>query len=103
MDVKQMVENTWLTSTDVINSPTKTVVILDQGKVETATSLKGEEYQAVKVLVSMDETKKDWRLSKTALKKMVQAFGAETQLWVGKKVMLTTIPTQGGKTGIIPV
>lgn len=98
-----MVQSKWLTAQEVKNSPTKIATILDQGKEEVVTTTKGEQYQAITILIELDKNKKEWRLNKTALRKIATAFGTETSQWVGKQVALTTMLMQGGREGIVPV
>lgn len=102
MDITNLVQSQWLTAQEVKNSPTKVVVIVDQGKLEESTSQKGEKYQALVLRVELDKVEKQWKLSRYAAKKLADKFSAETKEWLGKQVLLTTMLMQGGKEGIVP-
>ena len=102
MDVSSLVQSMWLTSTDVKNSPTKIVTILNTGEEEEVLTKAGEKYKAIKLLVSLDKVEKQWRLNKYSLRKMVERFGPETSGWLGKSISVTTMLMQGGKEGVAP-
>jgi hypothetical protein len=103
MDVKDIVQNSWLTAQDVKNSPTKIATILDAGKVEEAVDQKGLKYKALVLTVELDKNSKTWKLNRYSARKLAEKFGTETSFWVGKQVALTTMLMQGGKEGVIPV
>ena len=103
MDAFELVQSKWLTAQDIKESPTKTVVILSAGVLEEKVSTKGEKYKALVVPVQIDGKNKDWRINFTSIRKLVQVLGKETNLWVGKPILLTTMLMQGGKEGIVPV
>lgn len=103
MDITNMVQSQWLTAQEVKNSPTKIVTIVDQGKLEDAKSLKGETYQALVLRVDLDKKEKQWKLSRSAARKLAEKYGNETSAWLGKQVALTTMLMQGGKEGILPI
>lgn len=102
MDVTELVQSKWLTAQNVIDSPTKTVVILSQGTQEEVISTKGEKYKALVVQVQLDGLMKDWRLNRASLKKLVEKLGSKTEVWVGQRVVLKTMLMQGGKEGVVP-
>ena len=102
MDVTELVQSKWLTAQNVKESPTKTVVILSQGTQEEVISTKGENYKALVVQVQLDGLMKDWRVNRSSLKKLVEKLGSKTELWVGQRVLLTTMLMQGGKEGVVP-
>ena len=103
VDVSELVQSKWLTAQDVKDSNTKTVVIVGVGDVKEETSSKGEKYKALIVPVQIDGKMKDWKLNRSSLKRLLISLGKDTSLWVGQKVLLTTMLMQGGKEGIIPV
>lgn len=102
MDVKDLVQNQWLTSTDVNTSITKIATIIDTGKVTEETNQKGEKYKALVLSVDIDRQTRFWKLNKYSLKKLSERFGIETTAWLGKQVKLTTMLMQGGKMGVVP-
>jgi hypothetical protein len=103
MDIKDLVQNPWFTAQQVKNSPSKIVTILDGGRIEEATDKEGERYRVLTLTVNLDGEKKLWKLNKYSAKKLSERFGLETNLWIGKQVLLTTMLMQGGKEGIVPV
>ena len=103
MDVTELVQSKWLTAQEIKDSPTKTVVILGSGQQEEVLSTKGERYKALVVPVQIDGRTKDWRLNRTSIKKLAEKFGRDTQVWVGKPILLTTLMMQGGREGLVPV
>lgn len=102
MDISSLVQNQWLTSTEVRNSPTKIATIVDTGKFEEKTDTKGQKYKALVLTVDLDKVQKLWTLNKYSAKKLAEKFGNETNLWLGKQVSLTTMLMQGGKEGVVP-
>ena len=102
MDVNELVQGKWLSAQDVKTSPTKTVVILSAGELVDKTSLKGEKYKALVVSAQIDGKTKDWRINYTTIRKLVEKYGTETNAWIGKPILLTTMYLQGGKEGIVP-
>lgn len=103
MDVLELVQSKWLTAQNVKESPTKTVVILSQGTQEEVVSTKGEKYKALVLQVQLDTVMKDWRVNRTSLRKLVEKLGSKTELWVGQRVLLSTMLMQGGKEGVVVV
>lgn len=103
MDITDLVQSQWLTSTDVKNSPTKIVTIVSAGTREEATNTKGEKYKAFQIQVELDKVQKIWRVNKFSLKKLADRFGTDTSSWLGKQVAVTNMLMQNGKEGISPI
>ena len=104
MDISDEVQSKYLAAADVKNSPTKTIVILDEGKKTEATDSKGQKYISSEFLVSLDALRKIWRPNKTAKKKLAEKFGStDTLVWIGKPIVVTTAFFQGGREGIVPI
>lgn len=105
VETSELMESKFLTSKDVKESTNKTLVVLGEGNIEMVDNTKGEKYKALTVPVQLDGLKlKDWRINKTALKKLNEKFGStNSKEWVGKPFVVTTIPAQGGKEAIIPI
>lgn len=103
MDIKQMVSSEWLLTQDVLDSPTKTVVIIDAGTLEDRKDSNGKVFKTLVLNVELDAVKKKWSLNKFSQKFLAKVYGTETSAWVGKVVKLRTMLMQGGKEGVVPV
>jgi len=101
MDVSDLVESKYLTSTDVKNSITKTVTIIGEGSNTDGVNQKGEKYKRVVLPVQIDGKNKEWIPNRNALQKLTLKFASkDTKEWIGKPIRVTTILLQGGKEGI---
>jgi len=101
MDVSGLVQSQWLTARDIDNSPTKIVTILDNGKFTEEVATDGRKYQALVLKVQLDTYTKDWKPNRFTLKKLVEAFGKDTQTWTGKQLKVSTMLMQGGRMGVV--
>lgn len=71
-------------------SPSKVAVLLNAG-----TQQQFKDGARIKFLTEIDGKQKDFYPSKTSVKNMINAWGSETTMWVGKAVFLAIVPQNG--------
>ena len=89
MDTQEFAEDRYVSVMVIRNSPTKTCVVIDEALPE-----KTDYGHSLVCNVSIDAKIKKWRLNKDSVKNM-QALGANSSVWIGKKVSFTVVSVQG--------
>jgi len=86
VDITQATESTYLAADVVEQSPTKIAVIVDGGNYED-----GKFGKRLSMKVNMDTKEKKWNPNMTSAINMKNAWGSDTDTYVGKKVSLTVL------------
>lgn len=96
-DITQATESSYLTADIVESSPTKQAVIISGGGYED-----GDYGKRLSMKVNIDTKEKKYSPNRTSAKNMQNAWGNETDAYVGKRISLQVLET-GGKKSIIAV
>ncbi len=91
VDSTKACESDFMTSDLVTNSPTKKVVIVSGG--EYVTDKFGERLE---LKVTLDKKLKTWKPNRETCNNLKNTFGAETEGWMSKVVLLTLKNTPKG-------
>lgn len=100
MDMKRYRESDYVNAQLVQESPSKKLVILDEGS---ETRGFNEKSKVVEFLVNLDGKKKSWKPNKASLDNLGDAFGDESSAYIGKQVTLTIEKTKNGMEAVVGV
>ena len=100
MDMKKFRESDYVNAQLVQESPSKKLVILDEG---TETQGFKDKSKAVEFLVNLDGKKKLWKPNKSSLDKLSEAFGDDSAAYIGKQITLTIEKTKNGMEAVVGI
>lgn len=66
------------------------VTILDEGE-KISQEFEGEERMWFEVTIQLGSLEFPWAMNKTTQKRMIEKYGRETKLWIGKKLKLIKV------------
>jgi hypothetical protein len=98
--VKVSPDSNYVSAQFCIDNLFKDVVILDEGA-EVESEFQGKKSIKLQVKVQCtDKAKslKTWSINQTSKRTLIKIFGDETKLWVGRKVRLQFVDSQGKPT-----
>ena len=88
VDVSKAMESSYLDVELVRESPTKKCVFLDEGEY-VSKEYQGERYEKLEFLVEIDGKRKKWAPNKDTITNISNAFGKNSQSWIGRVVKLS--------------
>lgn len=100
MDMKKFRESDFVNAQMVKESPSKKLVILDEG-IETKGF--GDKGIASQFLVNIDGKAKSWKPNKESLEKLSEAYGDESKAYVGKVITLTIEKANNGQETVVGI
>lgn len=101
VDTTRAMESSYVNADLVRESPTKKIVIIDEGSYEEG-EYQGKKYEKFQMKVQMDGKMKTWSPNKDTVKNISAAFGRDSKLWIGKIIKLQ-LAKVSGKDSIIGV
>lgn len=94
VDVTEAMESQYLTADLVKESESKTIVIIDGGKYEDVT-YDGVTSKRLSINVELDMKAKIWRPNKDSVSNLAEAYGKDSDKWVGKQAKLSVVKIHG--------
>ena len=94
VDSSPACESKYLDTDTVRNSPTKRLIILDEGQFKEQ-DFEGEKYNALVLNVEIDGKRKEWKPNRDSASNLKSGLGADTKGWVGKPILVQVIKVRG--------
>jgi len=95
VDASEAAESKYLTADQVEDSPTRIGFIVSAGAYE-----ESQYGRQLKVKINFDKKEKTWNVNRISAKNLIDAWGKDTDQWVGNKVAYT-VKEENNKTMVI--
>ena len=90
----EALESKYVTAELIRNSPTKKLVVMEEGSYEEVT-YENETSKRLTIPVQVDAKERIWRPNRDSIANMRGAYGNDTKSWVGKATKLQVVKVQG--------
>lgn len=94
MDISKALESTYINAELVSQSPTKKLVILDEGSFQKR-EYDGKVSDKFELIVEIDRKRKTWSPNKDTIRNLIIAYGKDSTNWIGKIVNLQVSSVRG--------
>lgn len=94
MEIGNLIDGKWITVDLVKKSDKKVAVVITEGVMKPV-EFDGKKSERLAIIVELNGNQLEWQPNKDSLMNMANAYGRETRLWVGKRVIFNTTVMNG--------